>query len=579
MPQDELTVIVEYDTVAVQIDEPTVPIGVTLISNMGPPGPPGVDGDPGPAGPTGATGATGPMGATGPTGPAGADGTPGQSFAWQGTWGSGITYDSRDVVVGSDDVIYISKQSSNTNHDPVTDSTHTWWDVFPIVGVQGPTGPTGPTGPAGSDGADGATGPAGADGADGVDGSTWYHGAGAPSNGTGIDGDYYLNTTNGDVYTKSSGSWGSPIENLTGPTGATGPAGADGADGVGVPTGGTTDQILAKASNTDFDTAWVDNSGGSGDVAGDTHAATSKTTPIDADEIPLADSAASFILKKLTWANLKATLKTYFDTLYPSGSGTSTGTNTGDQTSVSGNAGTATTLQTSRNIDGQAFNGSADITVIAPGTHAATSKTTPVDADELPLVDSAASNVLKKLTWANLKATLKTYFDTLYAPIGGGGGSVTKQVELFMSAPDASGNGYAALIATSNIRQLVPAFTKDVDGDWWGRIRIPQDYASGGAIILRIAANDTNGTVSSFIVSTKVVDTGATWDAALTDETVQDTTMSTTAYRPTDVTFTLSTTPVAGKDLIFKIRHNGTRTQDTLAQDTLLLKAVFQYST
>jgi hypothetical protein len=95
-------------------------------------------------------------------------------------------------------------------------------------------------------------------------------------------------------------------------------------------------------------------------------------------------------------------------------SGTSSGINTGDQTTVSGNAGTATALQTSRNIDGQAFNGTVDITVIAPGTHAATSKATPVDADEIALVDSAASNVLKKLTWANLKATLKTYFDGLY---------------------------------------------------------------------------------------------------------------------------------------------------------------------
>lgn len=54
----------------------------------------------------------------------------------------------------------------------------------------------------------------------------------------------------------------------------------------------------------------------SGDVAGDTHAATSKTTPVDADEIPLVDSAASWALKKLTWANLKATLKTYFDGIY-----------------------------------------------------------------------------------------------------------------------------------------------------------------------------------------------------------------------------------------------------------------------
>lgn len=56
-------------------------------------------------------------------------------------------------------------------------------------------------------------------------------------------------------------------------------------------------------------------------------------------------------------------------------------------------------------------------TQIASVIHAATSKTTPVDADEIGLVDSAASWVLKKLTWANLKATLKTYFDTLYQAI------------------------------------------------------------------------------------------------------------------------------------------------------------------
>lgn len=81
--------------------------------------------------------------------------------------------------------------------------------------------------------------------------------------------------------------------------------------------------------------------------------------------------------------------------------------------------GSAAKLTTARNIDGQAFDGTANITVIAPGTHAATSKTTPVDADELPIVDSAASNVLKKLTWANLKATLKSYFDALYSPLPG----------------------------------------------------------------------------------------------------------------------------------------------------------------
>lgn len=46
----------------------------------------------------------------------------------------------------------------------------------------------------------------------------------------------------------------------------------------------------------------------------------------------------------------------------------------------------------------------------AINTHALTEKTTPVDADEFALVDSASSNVLKRLTWANVKATLLSYF-------------------------------------------------------------------------------------------------------------------------------------------------------------------------
>ncbi len=58
-----------------------------------------------------------------------------------------------------------------------------------------------------------------------------------------------------------------------------------------------------------------DSSSSGGDIAGDTHAATSKSTPVDADELPISDSAASWGLKKLTWANLKATLQSVFATL------------------------------------------------------------------------------------------------------------------------------------------------------------------------------------------------------------------------------------------------------------------------
>lgn len=63
--------------------------------------------------------------------------------------------------------------------------------------------------------------------------------------------------------------------------------------------------------------------------------------------------------------------------------------------------------------------GTHKTTILASIIHALTGKTTPADADEIGIVDSAASNAGKKLTWANLKATLKTYFDTLYVTLTG----------------------------------------------------------------------------------------------------------------------------------------------------------------
>ncbi len=115
------------------------------------------------------------------------------------------------------------------------------------------------TGPAGDDGADGADGLDGADGADGS-GNLWFAGAGVPGGipvSATATGDLYLNTLNGDVYqalSPGSASWGAPITNIMGPTGA------------GVPSGGTTGQILAKNSGTNYDTGWIDAPSGGGAI-------------------------------------------------------------------------------------------------------------------------------------------------------------------------------------------------------------------------------------------------------------------------------------------------------------------------
>jgi Collagen triple helix repeat (20 copies) len=171
----------------------------------GPEGPPGPPGPEGPEGDPGLTGATGPQGATGPAGAQGVQGPQG------------------------------------------------------IPGTQGPTGSTGPPGPTGPTGADSTVpGPPGSTGPPGATGPTGP--AGADSTVPGPPGAQGVKGDKGDQGNPGpTGATGSQ-----GPTGSTGPAGATGATGPGVAPGGTLDQVLAKASATDFATKWVTPTAGSG---------------------------------------------------------------------------------------------------------------------------------------------------------------------------------------------------------------------------------------------------------------------------------------------------------------------------
>ncbi len=80
-------------------------------------------------------------------------------------------------------------------------------------------------------------------------------------------------------------------EGTTGPAGPTGPAGATGPAGPGVATGGTTGQILAKTSNTDYATGWIDNK--VGDVVGPASAVDSALALFDGTTGKLLKSGAA----------------------------------------------------------------------------------------------------------------------------------------------------------------------------------------------------------------------------------------------------------------------------------------------
>lgn len=86
----------------------------------------------------------------------------------------------------------------------------------------------------------GATGANGTNGSNGTNGNTILNGTGVPLNSIGANNDFYIDTQNARLYgPKTAGTWSSAFISLVGPQGATGAAGAAGAAGSVVFSGST----------------------------------------------------------------------------------------------------------------------------------------------------------------------------------------------------------------------------------------------------------------------------------------------------------------------------------------------------
>ena len=189
------------------------------------------------------------------------------------------------------DYLLQSHEADGSLKDGVVEEVHLAGAVIAklnaVAGPTGPQGPVGATGPTGATGATGSVGPSGAASTvPGPTGATGPVGPVGPAGATGPTG--AASTVPGP--TGPAGPIGpNGVAGATGPIGSTGPAGTQGATGAtgpagpGVVTGGSLNQVLAKASATDYDTQWVNAVAHISDIDGLTISATAPSSPAVGD--------------------------------------------------------------------------------------------------------------------------------------------------------------------------------------------------------------------------------------------------------------------------------------------------------
>jgi hypothetical protein len=205
-------------------------------------------GEIGPQGPQGIQGIQGNQGIQGIPGNDGTNGTDGSNGTNGYTWYDGVGVPN--VAIGIDGDYYLN----TSNSDVYNKITGTWTIILNIQGATGPQGIQGETGAQGQQGTQGIQGNQGIqgetgqqgeqglqgeqgiqgengeNGTNGTNGYTWYSNSGIPDAGLGVNGDYYLNISNSDIYNKIANTW-TVVLNIKGTTGSQGIQGIQGATG------------------------------------------------------------------------------------------------------------------------------------------------------------------------------------------------------------------------------------------------------------------------------------------------------------------------------------------------------------
>lgn len=163
-----------------------------------------------------------------------------------------------------------------------------------------------------------------------------------------------------------------------------------------------------------------------------------------------------------------------------------------------------------------------------------TAYTTPLDADVL-VVNDTANATTKKTTWANIKATLKTYLDTLYSPVfttsaglasllsdetGSSGGVVVFSASPTIVTPtiasmanaqhnhtNAAGGGQITDAALSTAVGVTKGGTGQTSANAGLNALLPSQTSNGGKVL------QSDGTNTSWAVKSSIGGTGA--DGAL----------------------------------------------------------------